>query len=251
MNIKRASERSDDPRRGGDDDRERSINVQIVAASATVRAGLSALIGAEEHLIVSGAYTSAAEAAQEPEAAPGAQPDVIVVELGEASDEWIAELTPTQEEADTRAPALIALVPDSQLESVTNLLRSGVRAVLPRSASGDEIVAAIEAVSAGLTVFHRDAARALMSEPGEDLRNEQTSAASVSPPGQEPDALTPREIEVLGLIAEGLGNKTIAYRLGISEHTVKFHVASIMSKLDASSRTEAVTQGVRRGFIML
>ena len=249
MTIKRASVRSDHPRRG--DDGERSINVQIVAASATVRAGLSALVGAEENLIRAGAYRSAAEAAQEPEAPPGTQPDVIVVELGEASDEWIAELTPTQEEAEPYAPALIALVPDSQLESVTNLLRSGVRGVLPRSASGDEIVAAIEAVSCGLAVFHRDAARALVSEPGEGLRNEQRFAASASPAEQEPNALTPREIEVLGLIAEGWGNKTIAFRLGISEHTVKFHVASIMSKLDASSRTEAVTQGVRRGFILL
>ncbi|HKC74673.1 MAG TPA: response regulator transcription factor, partial [Chloroflexota bacterium] len=63
--------------------------------------------------------------------------------------------------------------------------------------------------------------------------------------------LTPREIEVLGMLAEGLGNKTIARRLGISEHTVKFHVGSIFAKLDASSRTEAVTLGARRGLIML
>ena len=67
-------------------------------------------------------------------------------------------------------------------------------------------------------------------------------------PGQ---ALTPREIEVLGMLAEGLGNKEIAWRLQISEHTVKFHVASILSKLDASSRTEAVTVGFRQGLIML
>jgi DNA-binding NarL/FixJ family response regulator len=64
-------------------------------------------------------------------------------------------------------------------------------------------------------------------------------------------ALTPREIEVLGMLAEGLGNKTIARRLGISEHTVKFHVGSIFTKLNASSRTEAVTLGARQGLIML
>jgi DNA-binding CsgD family transcriptional regulator len=69
-----------------------------------------------------------------------------------------------------------------------------------------------------------------------------------APPAQQ---LTPREIEVLGMLAEGLGNKTIARRLGISEHTVKFHVGSILAKLDASSRTEAVTLGARRGLIML
>ena len=65
------------------------------------------------------------------------------------------------------------------------------------------------------------------------------------------DALTNREIEVLGMIAEGLGNKTIAYRLGISEHTVKFHIASIFGKLGANSRTEAVTVALRRGLILL
>jgi DNA-binding NarL/FixJ family response regulator len=63
--------------------------------------------------------------------------------------------------------------------------------------------------------------------------------------------LTPREIEVLGMIAEGLGNKIIAARLGISEHTVKFHIASIFVKLNARSRTEAVTIGVRQGLLMI
>jgi len=63
------------------------------------------------------------------------------------------------------------------------------------------------------------------------------------------EALTPREEEVLGLMAAGLGNKQIAARLDISEHTAKFHVASIMGKLGAGSRTEAVTAGIRRGLI--
>jgi DNA-binding NarL/FixJ family response regulator len=65
------------------------------------------------------------------------------------------------------------------------------------------------------------------------------------------EALTPRELEVFAMLAEGVGNKTIAWKLGISEHTVKFHVASIMSKLHATSRTEAVAIGIRRGLIML
>jgi DNA-binding CsgD family transcriptional regulator len=69
-----------------------------------------------------------------------------------------------------------------------------------------------------------------------------------APPNQ---ALTPREIEVLGMLAEGLGNKAIAWRLDISEHTVKFHVGSILAKLNASSRTEAVTLGIRQGLILL
>ena len=66
-----------------------------------------------------------------------------------------------------------------------------------------------------------------------------------------PQTLTPRETEVLGMIADGLGNKIIAARLGISTHTVKFHIASIFAKLEAGSRTEAVTIGIRKGLLMI
>jgi two-component system, NarL family, response regulator YdfI len=65
------------------------------------------------------------------------------------------------------------------------------------------------------------------------------------------EPLTEREVQVLGMLAEGLGNKIIAARLDISEHTVKFHVSSILAKLGADSRTEAVTRGVREGLIMI
>lgn len=70
-------------------------------------------------------------------------------------------------------------------------------------------------------------------------------------PTSQGETLTPREIEVLVMLAEGTGNKVIARHLGISEHTVKFHVGSILAKLNASSRTEAVTLGVRQGLILL
>ena len=65
------------------------------------------------------------------------------------------------------------------------------------------------------------------------------------------EELTPRETEVLQMLANGLANKAIAARLSISEHTVKFHVASILGKLGAGSRTEAVTLGIRRGIVLL
>jgi DNA-binding NarL/FixJ family response regulator len=73
--------------------------------------------------------------------------------------------------------------------------------------------------------------------------------ASVEPELYE--ALTPRELEVLEVLAEGLSNKSIASRLGITEHTVKFHVSSIFAKLGAENRTDAVRRGVRRGLITL
>ena len=70
-------------------------------------------------------------------------------------------------------------------------------------------------------------------------------------PSRPAEPLSPREIEVLRLMAEGLSNKTIAWRLSISEHTVKFHVNSIFSKLGAGTRTEAVMLGVRQGLVLL
>lgn len=112
--------------------------------------------------------------------------------------------------------------------------RSGISAVLPRSAGTPQWIAAIHAVAAGLLVIHPD---------------------QVHPPPRDEspwlEGLTPRETSVLGMLAAGLGNKIIAYRLGISEHTVKFHVASILSKLGASTRTEAVSIGVRNGLVTL
>jgi len=113
--------------------------------------------------------------------------------------------------------------------------------VLPRAATAEEIILAIEAVAAGLVVLHPDRVDALRSvQPGQD-RSDRAARES----------LTARETEVLTMMAEGLGNKRIAARLGISGHTVKFHVASVLGKLSASSRTEAVTIGLREGLIMI
>ena len=115
--------------------------------------------------------------------------------------------------------------------------RGPVRAVLPRDATADELLAAVDAVAAGLVALHPDALR-----------------RAPRPVRAEPDPaqpLTGREVEVLGMLAEGLGNKAIASRLGISTHTAKFHVASILSKLGAGSRTEAVTIGMRRGLVAI
>ena len=111
--------------------------------------------------------------------------------------------------------------------------RSGVRAMLPRDAASAQIVAAIYAASAGLIVL-----------PAED-----TMALPPTPTGQPAEPLTPRELEVLDMLAEGLSNKLIAHKLGISEHTAKFHVNSILAKLNAGTRTEAVMRGVRLGWL--
>jgi DNA-binding NarL/FixJ family response regulator len=114
-------------------------------------------------------------------------------------------------------------------------LRAGAQAALPRDALPEQILAAIHAVAAGL-------AAALP----EDLHRALPAASLASQ-----ERLTTREIEVIRLVADGLGNKQIAWQLGISEHTVKFHVASIMTKLNAGSRTEAVAVAMRHGIVSM
>jgi NarL family two-component system response regulator YdfI len=127
---------------------------------------------------------------------------------------------------------------------------SSVRAVLPSSSSDDEIRAAIEAVAAGLNVIHPDVLNELIGEGNERVSfiPEYSSRELPDSPIQQ---LSPRESEILNLLADGLANKEIAWRLKISEHTVKFHLTSIFNKLDASTRAEAVAIGARRGLIIL
>lgn len=166
------------------------------------------------------------------------QPDVLLVDLGAARvGAWLRELGTLR-----LPPGVVMLTDDPRPALGVERLRRGGRAVLPRHASSEEIVAAIEAVAAGLVVLHPEAMTSLRS-------------ASLARPGAvaavADQRLTAREIEILGLIAEGLGNKAIAARLRISDHTVKFHIASIFAKLSAGSRTEAVTIGVRQGLIMI
>ena len=139
-------------------------------------------------------------------------------------------------------PGLGCLADDPNGTWAAELLRTGVQAILPRQDTRSEIVAAIEAAAAGLVVLQRDTIVSLLPL---------LSSAPRALPDSSHQALSPREIEVLSMLAEGLGNKTIAWRLGISEHTIKFHLSSIFSKLNASSRTEAVTLGIRHGLIMI
>lgn len=198
------------------------IRVFVVADSAVARAGLEALLGSNDDFEVAGSSADPAAAAE-------FQPDVVVFAWDRGSEEPAPE---------TAARAVI-LSGGHDPEWTRDALRLGARAVLPHDASREEILAAVEAAAAGLvTVDARDM---------ETLLGTSARAASAEPV----EPLTPREIEVLRMLAEGEGNKSIAWKLGISEHTVKFHVASIMSKLRASSRTEAVTVGIRRGLILL
>lgn len=138
------------------------------------------------------------------------------------------------------APPVLWLVSRSEFAAALQAVReSAVQGVLPAWASAREIAAAIEAVARGLVVLHPELAAQVSSR--EALPQD-------AGPGPQ---LSPRESEILNLLASGLANKEIAWRLKISEHTVKFHITSVFNKLSVSSRAEAVAMGVRRGIISL
>jgi DNA-binding NarL/FixJ family response regulator len=143
---------------------------------------------------------------------------------------------------------IILLVENSALR-LSEPLPPGVRAVLPRNITPAELVGAIEAAAAGLYVFHPSDLDSLAVLRGREAERASEPLPEFSEPLIEP--LTPREIEVLQLLSLGLGNKEIASRLNISEHTAKFHVASILGKLGAATRTEAVMLGIRHGLVLI
>ena len=136
-----------------------------------------------------------------------------------------------------RVPPVILLVDDPRVAWTAAARRAGVHGVLGRDAPVEQISAAIGAARAGLITLHPDVFR--------------PAGRSTFGDADEGRVLTAREREILEMMAEGLSNRLIARRLGISRYTVKFHVASILGKLRAASRTEAVMLGIRGGLISL
>jgi DNA-binding NarL/FixJ family response regulator len=137
--------------------------------------------------------------------------------------------------------AVIALVADGVRAAAA--LRAGARAVLLRPADRAELVGAVQAVAAGLSV--------VLAGLLDDLLQPSGVGNATSMAMADAEALTPRELEVLALIAAGASNKLIAQRLNISVHTAKFHVAGILEKLGAGSRAEAVGIAARLGLVLL
>lgn len=211
------------------------IRVLVRASSAVAQAGLETLLGAHPSVEVVGAVRGREPAPAESE---DHSADIVVAEIEDQEDELQREIL---ERASAGIPVVV-LAHETAAGWIGEMLRAGVRAVLPANVTGPEIIAAIEAALAGLIVLHPADVDGLAQTP-HPLSD--PNLRSISEP------LTSRESEVLQLLARGLANKEIAARMQISEHTVKFHVASIMGKLGASSRTEAVTLGIRRGLVMI
>jgi len=219
--------------------------VLVAASSAVTRAGLAAILAREPAFTIVGGGKAAALADDVAEH----DPDVVLVELAASDEEMLATLHTVSIDTDDDArpaPAVVVLTDERDPAHALDALRLGIRAVLPRDAGSVEIVAAVSAAAAGLVVVAQEWAQPLRGALGAER-----SAPSAERGPLNPESLTPREVEVLRLIAEGLGNKQIAARLAISEHTVKFHVGSVFAKIRASTRAEAVMIGARRGLIVV
>jgi two-component system nitrate/nitrite response regulator NarL len=197
----------------------------VIAEDPCARSGLAAMLAAYPEIFV------------QSELAPGEAPapvDVVVWDLGPSGS------PPSPAELGGSA-ALLALSPDES--GARQALRAGARGVLLRTAEAARLRAAVLAVAEGNVVLEPSIAERLLESAAE------TREPAPRPAGE--PALPPRELEVLALMAEGLSNKLIADRLSISDHTAKFHVNAILSKLGAETRTEAVVLAARRGILLL
>ena len=208
------------------------IRICIFGSNSLLLAGLVGILDYQSHLQIVGSFLHAID----PISLEDYRVDLLLLEqTNSAKWHWLEQWMSI---ADSKIAAIL-LIDSLTTEEIDEYLSIGFKGFLPRLIDADEIVTAVDAVMAGLIVIHPELA----------TRNETNVA--ITPLSQSSVYLTPRETEVLQLLGTGLDNKAIASRLMISKHTVKFHVSSIFSKLDVSSRTEAVTLGLQRGLIEL
>lgn len=209
------------------------LRLLLVADNPLARAGLATLIADQPGMAIVGQVAGGETLPADIEIY---QPDVVIWDLGwepEESLNLLHELAADTMEGNLR---FVALLPE--VDQVPAIASAGVQGLLLRNISSEQLLAAVTAAANDLVVLDPEIMAALLpAGPLEEMT-----------PVEE---LTPREREVLQLLAEGLANKAIAQRLEISEHTVKFHVNAIMSKLGVQSRTAAVVRATRLGLILL
>ena len=212
------------------------IRVFIIAASPLARAGLHDLLAARGVAVAGSAASIDALSDRAPDTEIGV---VLIDTSGDRSESMLADLADSDLASET---SVVFLTDRPAAGWSSEALRSGVRAILPTDIAPDQLLAALQAASVGLVVLHPADMNATL--PAAAAPASQSLAELAEP-------LTRREREVLQMLAAGLGNKEIAARLAISDHTAKFHVASILGKLGAATRTEAVALAIRRGLVLL
>ncbi|NWF67743.1 MAG: response regulator transcription factor [Chloroflexi bacterium] len=214
------------------------VRVLIVADNLLARAGLAALLAAQDGCEVIGQISGALLEDE----LPLYRPDALVYDLGWDAAPSLSRLAALSD-SDNDIPIVALLQDEETAPHVAAALRTEIStpfALLLSDRRPSDIMAALNAITHGLVVLDNAVTAALLA----------SNSATPEAPAAGND-LTPREREVLQLLAQGLPNKNIAQRLNISDHTVKFHVNAIMTKLGAQSRTEAVVRATRLGLVTL
>ena len=206
------------------------IEIVVYGSNSLLLAGLISILDRQENIRVANSSLNQIDLISAIEL----QPDLLLLEQPAAEDRWFDS---AQLPSDLDLPVIL-LTDSLSAEEIDEYLELGFKGFLPRLVSAAEIIATVNAVAIDLIVIHPDLFIF-------DRNNLAIAPATTS------ELLTSRELEVLKLLADGLDNKAIALQLQISKHTVKFHISSILSKLDVSSRIEAVTFGLRQGLILL
>ena len=206
-----------------------SLKVLIVADDPLARGGLVSLI-------TSGgmAQVVAQLSSDDVRHASVYEADVVAWDLGASPSETLDRVARVAIDADG-LPPVVALIDDASMAG--RVWAAGAKGLLPRDVPASRLVAALAAAAEGVIVADEEFSGLLQ-------RRSDTAPVTVEP-------LTPRETEVLRLMAEGYANKMIAARLEVSENTVKFHVNAVLGKMAAQSRTEAVTRATRMGLLPL
>jgi DNA-binding NarL/FixJ family response regulator len=206
---------------------ENPIRIVIAEDHLIARVGVKTILNTQPDMTVVG---EAANGTQAVELYRKHRPDVTLMDVRMPVMNGVEAIVAIRAEfADARIIALSTYGGD---EDIRRALQAGARAYLTKDVLHDELIRAIHAVHAGGKYLPASVSAALES--------------STLPAG-----LSAREMEVLALIVKGLGNKQIAYQLGIAEHTVKNHVKNILSKLSVDDRTQAATAAIQRGIIHL
>ena len=211
---------------------EGGIRILVADDHPMLREGLVAVLSTQPDFDIIG---EAADGAEVMRLAEALRPDVILLDLEMPDVDGVAALEGLRG-AVSAARAIVFTAYDTD-ERILRSLRAGARGYLLKGASRQEIFDAVRTVHAGGSLL----------EPGVTTR----LLDHVREGGEQTEPLTPRELEVLALISEGLHNSEIAGRLFVTERTVKFHVSSILAKLGADNRTEAVALAARRGLIRM